>query len=77
MAKLVRQRDLLVKEGKIEFIEFNSDGWGKGVHMFPEEGFSCIVDRTRMSYTWMTSVITEIISPTEFKTKNSHYKIEN
>ena len=76
MAKLVRQEDLLIKEGQVEFVEFDNSGRGKSVHMTPEVGFSCIVDRTRMSYTWMTSIIVEVISKNEFKTKNSHYKIE-
>lgn len=76
MAKLVRQRDNLTKEGTIEFVEFDKNGRGKNIHMKPEVGFSCIVNRTLMSYTWMTSPITEVISETEFKTKNSNYKIE-
>lgn len=76
MAKLIRQRDNLTKEGIIKFIEFNKNGRGKKLHDNPTVGFSCIVDPGFL-YTWMTSAITEIISTTEFKTKNSHYKIEN
>ncbi len=76
MAKLIRQRDNLTKEGLIEFIEFGKNNYGKKVHMKPEVGFACIVDRALFNFTWMTSIITEIISETEFKTKNSHYKIE-
>lgn len=76
MAKLIREHDGLVKEGEIEFIEFNEKGYEKNVHMKPKEGFSCIVDRNRFSYTWMTSTITKVISDTEFVTKNSHYTIE-
>jgi hypothetical protein len=77
MAKLVRQRDSLIKEGIIEYLEFDKHNLGKGIHMKPKEGYACIVNRTRMSYAWMTSIIVEVISETEFKTKNSHYKIEN
>lgn len=77
MAKLIRQRDNLVKEGFIEFVEFDKNNRGKKIHMKPEINYACIVDRRSIPYTWMTSQITEIISNTEFKTKNSHYKIEN
>lgn len=76
MAKLIRQRDNLTAEGIIEFVEWNQYGRGKKVHMQPEIGFSCIVDRQKLAYTWLTTEITEIISETEFKTKNSHYIIE-
>lgn len=77
MAKLIRQDDGLVKEGVIEFIEFGENGRGKNLHSTPKKGFSCVVDAKRgMFYTWLTSTITEVISDTEFKTKNSHYKIE-
>ena len=77
MAKLIRQRDGLVKEGFIEFLEFDKNNRGKNIHMKPKIGYACIVDGKKLIYTWLTSVITEIISDTEFKTKNSHYKIEN
>lgn len=77
MAKLIRKRDGLVKEGEIEFVEWDKNNRGKDIHMKPKEGFSCIVDRSRFTYTWLTSTITEVISDTEFKTQNSHYTIEN
>ena len=76
MAKLVRQRDNKEIEGFIEFIEFNELGRGKKVHMKPDIGFACIVDRQKLAYTWQTTSIIEVISDTEFKTQNSHYKIE-
>lgn len=77
MGKLIRQRDGLVKEGLIEFVEWNSNNRGKNIHMKPKVGYSCIVDARKIVYTWLTSIITEVISDTEFKTKNSHYIIEN
>jgi len=77
MAKLVRQHDSLTKEGVIEFVEFDKHNIGKNIHMKPKKGYACIVNRTRMSYAWMTTIIVELISDTEFKTENSHYKIEN
>ena len=77
MAKLIRQRDNLVKEGFIEFVEFDKrTNRGKKIHMKPKVGYACIVDRNRISFTWMTTTITELISETEFRTENSHYKIE-
>lgn len=76
MAKLIRQRDNLVAEGIIEFVEFDKNDRGKKVHMKPDIGYACIVDRQKLVYTWMTTQITEVISETEFKTKNSHYIIE-
>jgi len=76
MSRLIRKRDNLVKEGEIEYIEFDKNDRGKNVHMKPQVGFACIVDRTKITYTWMTSTITEVISETEFKTQNSHYTIE-
>lgn len=72
---LVRQRDNLRKTGIIRFLEFDESGRGKALHDKPEVGFACIVD-PRITYTWMTTEITEVISDTEFKTLNSHYKIE-
>ncbi len=76
MAKLIRQGDGLTKEGFIEFVEFDKNDRGKDIHMQPQVGFACIVDGRKLVYTWLTPVITELISPTEFKTKNSHYVIE-
>jgi hypothetical protein len=76
MAKLIRQRDNLTKEGFIEFVEFDKYGRGKKIHLKPEVGYACIVDRSSVSYRWMTTVIVEVISDTEFKTVNSDYKIE-
>lgn len=76
MAKLVRKKDKLVKEGEIEFVEFDKFDRGKNIHTTPKVGYACIVNRNRQGYTWMTTVITELISNKEFKTKNSHYKIK-
>lgn len=73
---LERQEDGLTKTGDVQFVEFDDNGFGKKLHSNPEVGFSCIVNpHFGISYTWMTSVIIEVISDTEFKTKNSHYKI--
>lgn len=77
MSKLIRKHDGLIKEGKIEFVEWDKNNRGKYIHMNPKEGFSCIVDRVKSSSVWITPIITEVISNTEFKTKNYHYIIKN
>ena len=75
--KLIRKSDGLVKEGRIEFVEFDERGYGKELHKKAKVGYSCIVNQKRgMYYTWLTSLITDVISDTEFKTENSHYTIE-
>lgn len=79
MKKLVNQRTGRQHPitRSIEFVEFNSEGRGVAVHDDPQIGRSCIIDRGNHGYFgWHTSVIAEIISPTEFKTQNTHYKIE-
>jgi hypothetical protein len=53
----------------INFIEWNEDGTGKSSHDDPAIGRSIIADG------WMTTPITEIISETKFKTKNSTYTL--
>lgn len=76
-AKITRQEDDLVKEGELKYVEFNEYGRGKALHDVPKVGYALILDpQYAFSYTWMTSVITEVISETEIKTKNSTYKIE-
>jgi len=76
MAKLIRQNDNLVKEGFIEYVKFDKNSRGKSIHMKPKIGYACIVDRS-ISYKWLTSIITKIVSDTEWYTENSHYKIED
>ena len=75
IAKLVRQRDGLTRGGDIQYIEWDENDRGIDLHEEAQIGFSCIIDPYTMNPTWLTSVITEVISETEFKTKNSHYKI--
>ncbi|MFT6125737.1 MAG: hypothetical protein ACJAVA_000178 [Flavobacteriaceae bacterium] len=77
MAKIIRQSDNLTKEGLIEYIKFSKENVGKNVYMKPEVGYYCILGRNILNLNWMTSEIIEVISDTEFKTVNSHYKIEN
>lgn len=82
--KITRQSDGLEHSGKLRFIEWNEYHTGKEVHKEPQIGYSCVIDLSVETflefeiptYKWLTSTITEIISETEFKTKNSTYKIE-
>ncbi len=68
-----------MKGSVIAFVEFDENGRGKALHEKPEPGFALIVDKTPVSYKWMTSEITEVMSFSEkfmqFKTKNSEYTI--
>lgn len=80
--KLVRERDGLTNYGsKIAWIEWNEDGRFKEKHDMPGIGKSLILDPHRMSFTWMTTIVTEIIAATpnldyiKFKTSNSIYEL--
>jgi hypothetical protein len=60
----------------VKFIEWNEDGTGKSSHDEPAVGRSIIAGpMIGGNYKWMTTVITEIISENEFKTKNSTYTL--
>lgn len=65
---------------KIAWIEWNENGTFKQKHDEPAIGRSLILDPQHMSFTWMTTTVTEIIEKTDsfiiFKTENSHYKLE-
>lgn len=68
--------DKQIKASMVQFIEWNEDGTGKSVHNEPAIGRSIIAGpMIGGNYKWMTSVITEIISETKFKTKNSTYTL--
>lgn len=78
--KLVRERDGLSNVGhKAGWIEWNEDGRFKELHDEPAVGRSLILDPQRMSYTWMTTTVTEILEQKEnyikFATKNSIYEL--
>jgi hypothetical protein len=63
----------------VKFIEWQEPGGKfKSEHDFPAVGRSIIIDPGPYgTYKWMTTVITEIISDTEFKTRNSTYLIHS
>lgn len=78
--KLVRERDGLTQYGsKIKWIEWKENGHFKEQYDVPSIGKSLILDPHRMSYTWMTTIVTEIIEDRpdyiKFKTSNSVYEL--
>ena len=68
------------KGEKIGWIEWNSNGTFKEIHEEPDIDRSLIIDPQYITFTWMTSVLTEVISKSEseieFRTKNSHYLLK-
>jgi len=78
--KLIRENDGLVNAGnKIKWIESNTDKTFHSSHEEPGLGRSFILDPHSISYTWMTTVVTEIIEQREdyikFRTSNSVYEL--
>jgi hypothetical protein len=78
--KLVRERDGLTKYGReIGWIEWGKDSRFKELHNEPAVGLSCILDPHRMSFTWLTTDITNIVEKQEdyikFTTLNSVYEL--
>ena len=78
--KLVRERDGLTNLGhKAGWIEWTDDGSFKKLHNEAAIGRSLILDPQRMSYTWMTTTVTEILEQKEnyikFATTNSLYEL--
>jgi hypothetical protein len=78
--KLVRERDNLTKEGnRILWIDWDTDGTFHSSHYELKLDRSLILDPHHMSYTWMTTVVTEIIEQREdyikFRTSNSVYEL--
>lgn len=64
---------------KIAWIEWNEIGRTQASHDKIGVGYSLILDPHRFSYTWLTTVVTEIEEEregyTRFKTKNSTYEL--
>lgn len=71
---------------QFKFVEWSSDKIGsrsKQMHDEPEIGYSVIIDPQYISFTWLTTPITEIVSDTtydevrsiQFKTENSEYTL--
>jgi hypothetical protein len=78
--KLVREHDGLINAGnKILWIDWKKNGTFKKSHNKPKINTSLILDPYLGSYTWMTTVVTEIIEQREdyikFRTSNSIYEL--
>jgi hypothetical protein len=84
--KLVKSNGETHYGTQFKFVEWNGDEIGsraKQMHDEPQIGYSVIIDPQYLSFTWLTTPITEIISDTSdngsrsihFKTKNSEYKL--
>ena len=78
--KLIREGDGLTKAGnKILWIDWEMSGTFQSSHDELGLGRSFILDPHLMSYTWMTTVVTEIIEQREdyikFRTSNSVYEL--
>ena len=78
--KLVRERDNLTKEGnRILWIDWDTDGTFHSSHYELKLDRSLILDPHHMNYTWMTTIVTEIIEQREdyikFRTLNSVYEL--
>ena len=78
--KLVRERDSLTKYSRaIIWINWNEDDTFKSQQENIEVGFSLLMSPFNQSFTWQTTVVTEIIENREhyikFKTGNSIYEL--
>ena len=78
--KLVREHDgLTVNGNRILWIDWDIDGTFHSSHYEPKLDRSLIVDPQGMNYTWMTTILTEIIEQREgyikFRTSNSVYEL--
>jgi len=78
--KLIREGDSLTINGnRILWIDWETDGTFHSSHHEPKLDRSLIVDPHHMSYTWLTTVLTEIIEHKKdyikFKTSNSVYEL--
>lgn len=78
--KLVRESDGLTKYGQeIGWVKWGKDSRFSKLHKKPKVGLSCILDPHRISFTWLTTSITEIVEEQEdyikFNTQNSVYEL--
>jgi hypothetical protein len=77
---LTRLNDGLVKRGDIvKYVEWNNNLTAKEFHEDMQVGRSLILE-PRLNYTWLTTVITEIVDQKDdyvkFKTLNSLYELK-
>lgn len=75
---LRRLGDNYIACGELKFVEYNQEtSRGIKLHDSIFVGGAALVDFDGRTSVWQTSQITEKISETEFKTRNSHYVIED
>ena len=78
--KLVRERDNLTKTSVgVKWLEFGEDGRYKADHPEVAVGRSLLMSPFGPSFTWQTTLVTEIVEQREdyikFKTENSNYEL--
>jgi hypothetical protein len=78
--KLVRERDDLTKySDDVMWVEWDKDGRFTASSKFIEVGYSLIMSPFNDSFTWQTTIVTEITEKgdfhVKFKTKNSNYSL--
>ena len=78
--KLVRERDGLTKRSVgVKWLEFNEDGRYKADFEDIAVGRSLLMSPFGPSFTWQTTLVTEIVEQREdcikFKTENSNYEL--
>jgi len=76
----LKRGDGLVRTSEdVKWIEFDEIGRGKETHDKPAVGLSLIMSPFNMYYTWMTTLVTEILEESDnyikFKTQNSDYEL--
>jgi hypothetical protein len=77
--KLIREHDGLTKTGnRVLWVEWDNDGTFNESYPAITIGRSLLLD-PRMSYTWLTTAVTEILEERDdyikFKTQNSIYEL--
>ena len=78
--KLVRERDQLTKTSRdVKWLEFDEDGRYKADFPQIAVGRSLIMSPFNGSFTWQTTLVTEIVEQRDgyikFKTENSNYEL--
>ena len=78
--KLVRERDGLTKTSRdVKWLEFNENGRYKADFEEITVGRSLLMSPFNPSFTWQTTLVTEIVEQREdyikFKTENSNYEL--
>ena len=78
--RLIRERDKLAKESaRVLWLEWNKDNTFKDKFEEPAVGRSLIMSPFNDSFTWQTTIITEIVEQRDnyikFKTENSNYEL--